>query len=66
MDLHDAKDVKDVVESEDAVVDGHQAAEPRGGGHQQQHKGVSNGGAVETHRGSCGRERLIVHTMRQE
>lgn len=51
-DLHDAKDIKDVVESEDAVVDGHQAAQPRGGGHQQQHEGVSNGAAVETHRGN--------------
>lgn len=48
-DLHDAEDVKDVVEGEDAVVDRHQTAQPRGGGHQQQHEGVSNGAAVETH-----------------
>lgn len=40
--LHEAEDIKYVVESQDAIIHSHQATEPGGGGHQQQQESIPN------------------------
>lgn len=48
--LHQTEDVEYVVESQDAVIDGHQTTEPGGGGYQQQQEGISNSATGERKR----------------
>lgn len=40
--LHQAEDIEDIVDSQDAVVHSHQTTQPGGGGDQQQQEGVPN------------------------
>lgn len=48
--LHQTENIKYVVERQDAVIDGHQTAQPGGGGYQQQQEGISNSATAERER----------------